>query len=96
MRHFFVTNDHTYMYVREANTGESIGGKRKKIETIETREKTAKKEEEAARSGPADPRETLNDYSSLLNCLYFHSSRLRPSVRGAHIDTRVRINGDSS
>ena len=40
-----------------------------------------KRKRKRERKGAADPKEgTLNDYSSLLNCLYFHSSRPAPRV----------------
>ena len=44
-------------------------------------QKERKRKRKGERKGAADPKEgTLNDYSSLLNCLYFHSSRPAPRV----------------
>lgn len=42
---------------------------------IRRKKKVKKKVKKKGKKGAADPKETLNDHSSLLNCLYFHSSR---------------------
>lgn len=56
----------------------------------------AKKEEEAARSGGSLIPENAKRLLIPVKLFVFSLVTAASSVRGAHIDTRIRINGDSS